>query len=222
MIGAKPHPSALARDPCHKLVGLGEIIATEGDRQSLWPGIDLFDICPSAQLLQLDHREQVAHRFRQRPEPVDKLGDKAVRLGGDIHVGDPPIEGQPHRQVGDIFLGNTDFQPQIELRCPVHFRLFRFVAAACSLDSLAQHFLIELDANLTNMAGLLVTKQIAGAADIHVVGGKGETGTKGVQGLHHLEPAARLRCQHPVRIRRQIGIGALPPTPDTATKLVEL
>ena len=72
------------------------------------------------------------------------------------------------------------------------------------------------------MAGLLVAKQIAGPADIHVVGGKSEPRTKRVQRLHHLEPAARLRRQHPVRIGCQIGIGALPAAPYTATKLVEL
>ena len=48
----------------------------------------------------------------------------------------------------------------------------RLLAAARRRDRLLQHVLVELDADLADMARLLVAQQVAGAADVEIVAGK--------------------------------------------------
>ena len=56
-----------------------------------------------------------------------------------------------------------------------------------------QHLLVELDADLADMAGLLVAQQVAGAADVEVVRRQGEPGAQRIQRLHHRQPLLRRR-----------------------------
>ncbi len=58
---------------------------------------------------------------------------------------------------------------------------------------LLQHLLVELEADLLDVAGLLLAQQIAGAADVEIVGGELEAGAERVERLQHLEPALGLR-----------------------------
>ena len=60
-------------------------------------------------------------------------------------------------------------------------------------DRLLQHRLIELEADLLDMAGLFLAQQIAGAADVEVVRGQLEAGAQCLQRLQHLQPPLRLR-----------------------------
>ena len=95
-------------------------------------------------------------------------------------------------------------------------------AAARVGDRLFQHLLIELDADLADMAGLLLAQQIAGAADVEIVAGQREAGAELVERLHHFEPALRRLGQHLARRQGQIGIGAQLGAADAAAQLVEL
>ena len=53
------------------------------------------------------------------------------------------------------------------------------VATSAQLrDRLFQHLLIKLDADFLDVTGLLFAKQIAGAANIHVVASHCETGAE--------------------------------------------
>ena len=85
-----------------------------------------------------------------------------------------------------------------------------------------QHLLIEFDADFADMAGLLLAQKIAGAANIHVMAGDGETGAQLVQRLQHFQPPRRGFGQLLVGGRGQIGIGALLGAADAAAQLVEL
>ena len=58
---------------------------------------------------------------------------------------------------------------------------------------LFQHLLVELEADLLDVAGLLLAEQIAGAADVEIVRGELEAGAERVERLQHLEPPLRLR-----------------------------
>ena len=69
-------------------------------------------------------------------------------------------------------------------------------ALSCS-DRLLQHLLIELEADLLDVAGLLLAEQIAGAADVEIVRGELEAGAERVERLQHLEPALGLRRDFP-------------------------
>src|SRR5204863_432127 len=67
-----------------------------------------------------------------------------------------------------------------------------------------------------------LAEEVAGAADVHVVGRQREAGTERVEGLHDLEPALRGRRQHLVRRQGHVGIGPDLGAPDAAAELVEL
>ena len=58
---------------------------------------------------------------------------------------------------------------------------------------LFQHLLVELEADLLDVAGLLLAEQVAGAADVEVVRGELEAGAERVERLDHLQPPLRLR-----------------------------
>ena len=60
-------------------------------------------------------------------------------------------------------------------------------------DRVLQHLLVELDADLADVAGLLLAQQIAAAADVEVVAGELEAGAQAVQRLQHLQPPLRRR-----------------------------
>ena len=89
-------------------------------------------------------------------------------------------------------------------------------------DRVLQHLLVQLDADLADMAGLLVAQQVAGAADVEVVAGQREAGAQRVQRLHHRQPLLRRGRQPVVRRPGQIGVAALLAAPDPAAQLIEL
>ena len=223
MIAPQLYPSALAGDPRHQLFRVGKFIIPERYRQALRSGVHTLDIGTATQLLEFDDRKQVAHRIRHRSKSFNQFGNKAVRLGRHIQIGNPAIQRQPYCQIAYILFGNAHLQPQIDLRCPVD-RLFDgfTLASARHLDSLPQHFLIKFNSDLAHMSRLFISQQVSGTANIHIVGGQREPGTKRVQRLHYLQPAARLRSQQPVGIRRQIGIGTKTAPPDPAAQLIKL
>ena len=95
-------------------------------------------------------------------------------------------------------------------------------APRADCDRLLEQVLVELDADLADMAGLLVAQQVAGAADVEVVAGELEAGAQRVQGLHHLEPLGRRRRQRLARRQGEIGVAAHLAAADAAAQLVEL
>ena len=60
---------------------------------------------------------------------------------------------------------------------------------------LLEELLVELDADLADMAGLLLAQKVAGAADVEVVAGELEARAQRVEGLHDLEPLGRRLVQ---------------------------
>ena len=55
-------------------------------------------------------------------------------------------------------------------------------------DRVLEHRLVELEADLLDVARLLVAEQIAGAADVEVVAGELEAGAEAVEVGEHLQP----------------------------------
>ena len=82
--------------------------------------------------------------------------------------------------------------------------------------------LIEFDADLADVPGLLVAQQIAGAADIEIVARQLEAGAQRVQGLHDFEPALRRRGELLFLRQGQIGVATDLAAPDASAQLVEL
>ena len=68
------------------------------------PGFDLLDIGAAAQRLDRHHLQQMFDLGRQLAETIDQFGGEAVDVALVLDLRKPPIEREPHRQVGDIIL----------------------------------------------------------------------------------------------------------------------
>src|SRR6202022_2037458 len=131
--------------------------------------------------------EEVLDFERKRSEAVDQLGTEGLDLALIVDLGEPSIQRQPNWKVGDIVVGDHDRSAYGDLRRPfVGSR--RRDAGLETCDRLLQHLLIELEADLPDMAGLLLAQEISGAADVEVVGGERKACAQRVERLQHLQP----------------------------------
>jgi T5SS/PEP-CTERM-associated repeat protein len=149
--------AAVARQPAHQTRRIGEGIAAEADHHALRPGLQLLHPRLAAGALQRDHLQQVLHLLRQFAETIGQLGGHRFRFGIRRQRADAAIQPQPHRQVGHIGLRDQHRQPQADVRRPVALLPRGATIAGAKLGHrVLQHLLIQLDADLADVAGLLV------------------------------------------------------------------
>ncbi len=90
------------------------------------------------------------------------------------------------------------------------------------LHRVVQHVRIELEADLVDLARLLVAEHFAGAADLEVVHRKIEAGAQFLHLLDRFQPALRLLGQRLRIVDQQVRIGLVMRAADAAAQLVEL
>ena len=178
----------------------------------------------AAKLLDRNHFQQVVHLVRQRPEAVDQLGGEAVerragrrgrRAGGR---GRAARRGRGRRSPGSARSARARSAGSTPSACGRRRRR----RARCG-DRVLQHLLVELDADLADVARLLVAQQVAGAADVEVVAGDGEARRRARPAPASPTAASRAGArQLAARRQGQVGVGAQLPPPDPAAQLVEL
>ena len=110
-----------------------------------------------------------------------------VDLALVVDVGEPAIEAEPHREVGDVVLRDQHRHADGDLRRPAVGGGLG-AAGLHHHHGLFQHLLVKLEADLLDVAGLLLAEQIAGAADVEIVRGKLEARAERIERLEHLEP----------------------------------
>ena len=156
---------------------MGEPVLMEPDHRALRSGIQLRHIGGPAEILDRDHAEQVFDLDRQRAEPVDHFGGKAVDILHIALVADPTIERQAHIEVLNIAFRDHHRHAEIDLRAPALAREILDRATVASLfHGLTQHLLVQLDTHFLDMAGLFLAEQVAGTANVEVIAGKREPG----------------------------------------------
>ena len=128
-----------------------------------------------------------SHLLRQRPEAVDQLGGEGLDGVVAFGRGQPAIEPEPHLQIRHVVFRDQHRGAEIDLRRPLILD-HRPLPALQRHHRLFQHGLIELEADLADMARLLLAEQIAGAADVEVVAGQHEAGAERIERLQHLQP----------------------------------
>src|SRR5579871_4447020 len=147
------------------------------------------------------------HFVGQRTEAVRHLGPERIDVALILKLGEPPVEAEAHRKVGYVILRNEHSRPDRDLRRPaVSHRLSD--AGLEARHRLLKHLLVELETDLLDMAGLLLAEQIAGAANIEIMGGEMEARPQRVERLQHLEPAFRLRRELAADRQRKERVGA--------------
>src|SRR6266436_8706973 len=128
---------------------------------------------------------------------------------------------EPHPEIGDVILRDQNRRTDGDLRAPLVGRRLAAFGAGGS-DRLLEQMLIELDADLADMAGLLVAEEIAGAANVEVVARQLKSGAQGVEGLHDFEPALRGWGELSSLRQGQVGVSADLAAPDPAAQLIKL
>ena len=151
--------------------------------------------------------EEILDLLRQRAEAVDELGAEAFDVAVVLDLGEPAVEREPHRQIGDVVFRNEDGVPMVI--CGDHLSATGRADAGLHRDHrLFQHLLIKLEADFLDVAGLLVAKEIAGAADVEIVGGELEAGAERVERFQNFQPALGLRRDFAPGRQREQRIGA--------------
>ena len=92
-------------------------------------------------------------------------------------------------EVGDVFLGDQHRDAEIDAAATSRRCSASRACPRAARHRLLQELLVELDADLADMAGLLLAQEVAGAADVEVVAGELEARAQRVEGLHDLEAA---------------------------------
>src|SRR5579863_630990 len=157
--------------------GIGEDVVAQREHRAFRADFDALDIGAPAQRFNADDLEKMLHLLGQRAEAVDQFGAERLDVAVVLELGEAAVEREPYRQIGDIVLGDEDRSADGDLRRP-------FVGDRCADAGLErhhrlfQHLLIELVADFLDVAGLLVSKQVAGAADVEIVRGKLEAGAE--------------------------------------------
>ncbi len=134
----------------------------------------------------------------KRAEAVDQLGGEGVDVGRALELVHPPVEAHPEVEIGDVGFGQQDRRIDADLRREGLGA--RLDPARLGLeDRLLEHRLVEFEADLLDMARLLVAEQIAGAADVEIVGGELEAGAETVERRQHLQALVGGLGEQPVR-----------------------
>ena len=219
----RPHSRRLAvlADEIDQPVRLRELVVAERDDRALRSGIDLLDIGAAAIALDRRDLEEIAHLVRQHAEAIAQFGGEIVDLVVGVEIGQPPVQRQPHREVGDVILRNQHGHADGDLRRPAVGGRFDHAGLEVE-DRLLQHRLVKLEADFLDMAGLFLAEQIAGAADIEVVRRQLESGAQRFQRLQHFQPPLGLRGDLLLRRQREQRIGAQLRAPHPSAQLIEL
>ena len=175
--------------------GIGELIVVEGEYDAFGPRIEADDARLFAQQFDLQGGHEMLDLDRAGAEAINQFGGEAFEFGGIRKVRGAAIEAEAQRQILDIGLGDEDGHAKIDLRRPAlgdFFVAFYSIALFHVGDRFFEHGLVQLDADLFHMAGLLLAEQITEAANVHVMAGELEACTQCVELLHHLKAALRL------------------------------
>ncbi len=88
----------------------------EGDQRAGIADIDLGNIRLDCLVFDLDQPDQIGGRCGQIAEAVDHFGGQGLDLALVARVVETAVERHPHRQIGNIVLGDHDRRVDSDLR----------------------------------------------------------------------------------------------------------
>ena len=148
---------------------------------------------------------------------------QVLEFGGRANAGDPLVHDQSRVHVRQEFSGQQRAQVQVDLG-PVMQRAleFRRAPVAQRRHRAFEQLQVKREADLVDLAALVLSEQLAGATDLQVMGCEHEAGAEVVQRLDRFEPARRVGGHRLARWRDQVGIGLVVRAADPAAELVQL
>ena len=157
-------------------------------------------------------------------EAVDQLGGERLDVVRRFERGEAAVHLQAQVEVLDVTLWNQGGGVDRDLRRPV-LRLLGYASPPslrASMHGFLEQVVVQLEADLPDVAGLLVAEQIAGAADVQVVRGELEAGAELVQALDDVQPALGGLAQLLLGRQGEVGVAAHLAAADAAAQLVQL
>src|SRR5687768_1418946 len=210
-------------DEADDTVGRDPVIWAELDDATRRAELETTDTEPGGTLPQPVDDEQRARRRRQRAETIDQLGLEVVEtlaVGGTRHA---LVELQSQVHVRDVILRQQGGQLQVDFAAGRGRRVERRLPAFAQGSHRALEKLeVEAETDLLDLSGLFLAEQLAGAANLEVLGREREARTEVLQGLDSLEPLARVLGQGSHGRGEEVRECAVMGAADAAAQLVQL
>ena len=155
--------------------GIGELVLAEGDDGALGAGIDALQARPAlARPLISTTSSRCFTSSGSSPKRSTSSAPKRSISARLLELRQAPVEAEPELQVAHVGLRDQHGGAEPDLRAPLVLRLGR-VAALQGGHRLLEHGLVELEADLADVARLLLAQEVAGAADVEVVARRART-----------------------------------------------
>ena len=158
--------------------------------------------------LEPGHLEQRPRRRRQQAEPVDELDLKFPQVVLGFGARNPLVLHQSHVHIRHEIVRDQCGQADFDLWSRRHrgFQV-RFPAFPKRDDGPAEQFVVKRESDRVNLAALVFSQQFAGAANLQVVGGQGESRSQFLQGLDGLQALRRIGRQRTSGRGDQVRVG---------------
>ena len=167
---------------------------------------------------QVHHVDEAVDQFGRRAEAVFHFVGQRVEVVAVRHVGQLLVEHQTLVDVGNVRLGQVGRHADVDFRFDGHLD----GAAAQFVDGLFQHLGVEFVADRGHAPRLLLAQQVAGPADLQVVGRQPEAAAQVVQFLQDFQAPLGVARERAFVADQQIGVRAQRGATDPAAQLVEL
>ena len=179
--------------------------------------VQRFDPEPAGQELDGPVAKEVRDARRDVPEPVPDLGPDPLDLGQVLDRGQPLVQVEPQVDLREVVLGHADIGLEVDLRLDLFDGLALLLA-----DRLVEQVHEIFVADRLHRPALPVAEEVAGAADLEVLGRQPEPRAQLGELLEGLEALLgerrELRERRDEEIGRRLAGGAAHP----AAQLVEL
>ena len=152
--------------------------------------------------------DQAEDRGRRRAEPIDDLLAERADVVRRPRPGQPSVELELLRLVGDVVVGQVGVERQVEDRLRLlEDRRASLPAGLALLDRVGQQARVEIEPDRGHVAGLLAAEDVPGAADLEVGQRDLEAGAELRRVEDRLEPLARLVAQPLAAAVEQVRVG---------------
>ena len=146
---------------------------------------------------------QAEHRFRHRAVPIAYFVHDAFDLGIGARLGDLSIDAESLVRVRNVAFVDAELDAEVDGGPPIVLEVLALQFANRLLEELGVH----LEADRLDVAALLATKQVTGAADLEVERRDAEAAAERAELLDRREPLARHLRQRVHRRDQQVCIG---------------
>src|SRR5437867_8420399 len=181
-VWAEVRPPPVLLQHSHQPLALDRRVGVEVQRHLVRPLIHRGHQVRTQDPAQVHHLEKLQDQFWQGTKAVFHFISQILQVGPSLHVRQLLIKDQPLVDVRDVGLGNISGQTKLDLG----FDLYLDLTTPQLLHRLLQHLGVQLKSYCCHLAGLFLAQQVAGPADLQVMGRKAKAAPQVVEFLQDL------------------------------------